>query len=247
VSERIAIVGATSSLGHALAREFAGTGAELVLAGRDAAHLERNAEDLRVRFGVRAEVLRFDVLDYDGHEEAVAKMEGEASSGLTGLVLVQGDQADQEQAQRDFAVARRMFEVNALAPISLLERVGAKMEERGTGFLCGIASVAGDRGRASNYLYGASKAALATSLDGMRARFAAKGVHVATVKPGFVDTRLTYGRPGVFLAAPPARVARDIARGVRTGRGRIYTPGWWAGIMALIRAIPDRLFRRLAL
>ena len=137
--------------------------------------------------------------------------------------------------------------MNYASVVSLFERLAPGFEARGTGFLCAVSSVAGDRGRQSNYLYGSTKAALTTFMDGLRVRLSKSGVCVTTVKPGFVDTPLTFGRPGIFLPGSPEGVARDIVRGIRRNRRTVYTPKMWALILFVIRNLPDFLFRRLSL
>src|SRR5262245_32495555 len=153
--------------------------------------------------------------------------------------------APQGEAQTSFELARRMIDVNYTSAVSLLNLAADYFEARKAGFICAISSVAGDRGRQSNYLYGSTKAALNTYLEGLRVRLAKVGVPVTTVKPGFVDTKMTRGMKGMFLVASPARVARDICRAIRRGRAVVYTPWFWWGIMTIIRSIPDFLFRRM--
>jgi short-subunit dehydrogenase len=121
------------------------------------------------------------------------------------------------------------------------------MKEHGEGFLCALTSVAGDRGRASNAHYGSTKAGVSAFLSGLRVQLAPAGVSVIDVRPGVVDTKLTYGLPNLVLAAKPARVAKDTLRGIRANRAVVYTPGFWRLIMFVIRHLPDFVFKRLAL
>jgi decaprenylphospho-beta-D-erythro-pentofuranosid-2-ulose 2-reductase len=129
----------------------------------------------------------------------------------------------------------------------ILEQFAAHFEARGSGFIVGVASVAGDRGRQSNYIYGASKAGFAAYLQGLRARMTKSGVRVLTVKPGFVDTKMTFGLPGLFLVASPESVGRTIHRAVLRERDVIYVPWFWRWILLIIRLIPERVFKRLSL
>jgi decaprenylphospho-beta-D-erythro-pentofuranosid-2-ulose 2-reductase len=131
--------------------------------------------------------------------------------------------------------------------VSLLERLAAHMQQRGGGTIAAISSVAGDRGRKSNYLYGAPKAALSVYLEGLRYRMSAHGVHVLTIKPGFVDTPMTFGRTPKALTASPHRVARDIHRALQRRRSVLYTPWFWWWIMLIIRMIPAPIFRRMSI
>lgn len=252
-AERIAILGATSSIGRSLANAFAAEGARVVVAGRDIEHLEATAKDVSIRYGVDCRALAFEALAFEAHEGFASALErafpsepGEPA-GLDGIVVVYGDMAEQEDAQVSFALTHRMIDVNYSSVVSLFERLAPSFEQRGSGFMCAVSSVAGDRGRQSNYLYGSTKAALTTFLDGLRVRLAKSGVTVTTVKPGFVDTPMTFGRPGVFLPGSPDSVARDIVHGIRRNRRTVYTPRMWQAIMLIIRNIPDIVFRRLSL
>ena len=244
------MLGATSSIGRAIARAFAARGAALLLAGRDLGELESSAKDLSIRYGVDALALRFDALDFESHDALVRALERAGAPGgaaLEGVVVVYGDMPEQAAVQRDFDLARQAIDVNYASVVSLFERLAVRFEERGHGFLCALGSVAGDRGRQGNYLYGSTKAGLATYLDGLRVRLAKAGVRVVTVKPGFVDTPLTYGRPGIRGAASPERVARDVLRGIDRNRRVVYTPGVWRLIMLVVRSLPDALFRRMTI
>jgi decaprenylphospho-beta-D-erythro-pentofuranosid-2-ulose 2-reductase len=243
----VVVVGATSGMGRAIAREFAKAGCNVVVAGRRGDELEIQAKDLAVRYGVNASVCAFEARDFAGHDDFLRACEQALAAPIDGLMLCHGVMPEQEDAERDFDRVRTMFEVNYLSMASLLNRAALHFEAQGHGWICAISSVAGDRGRASNYLYGASKAALSATLSGMRPRLARCGVSVTDVRPGFVDTGLTWGRPGMFLVASPEQVARDVVRGIRKNRAVVYTPFFWAGIMAIIRAIPDFVFRRLSI
>lgn len=243
----VLIVGATSGMGRALARRFAREGHDLILAGRDLDALAGIATDVQVRFDAKVEVRRFEALAFETHAAFFAECVEHFAGDLRGLVLCHGQMPEQHDAERDFALARRMIEVNYVSHVSLLNLAALHFETREAGFVAVISSVAGDRGRQSNYLYGSTKAALSAVVSGLRVRLAKRGVAVVDVRPGFVDTQLTWGRPGMFLVASPDRVARDVVRGVKRNRAVVYTPFFWSGIMAIIRAIPDVVFRRLSL
>jgi short-subunit dehydrogenase len=152
---------------------------------------------------------------------------------------------DQSVAQTNFAEARRMIDTNYTSAVSILNLVANYFEQRREGFVCALSSVAGDRGRQSNYIYGSTKAALDAYLEGLRVRLAKARVPVLTVKPGFVDTRMTWGLKGMFLVASPKRVAHDVCRAIRKRKNVIYTPWFWGGIMLIIRNIPRFLFKRM--
>ena len=236
------MVGASAGIGRALAAELALRGCDVVLAARDAGELQRVATDLALRHGVHAEAIAFDVGDTAAHAAFL-----DACGALDLIALCHGHMADQASAERDFNEVRRMIELNYAACVSLLELAAAHFAARGSGSLCAVSSVAGDRGRQSNYLYGSTKAALSAYLQGLRNRLAPAGVHVLTVKPGFVDTGMTWGllKPGSPLVASPERVARDIANALERGADVIYTPFYWRFILLILRAIPERVFKRL--
>lgn len=243
MSERVLVLGATSGIARALVRRLAAEGADLVLAGRRRGELERIARDAELRGGVRAAVETYDARDLAGHDAFLdacfARLDG-----LDGVLLCHGELVEQARAERDLAPALHMLEVNVTGSLSLLEGVAGRLAAAGGGWLAALSSVAGDRGRRRNYLYGASKAALSTALAGMRARLAPAGVSVTDVRPGPVDTRLTFGMalPGI---ASPERVARDVLRGARRGRAVVYTPWPWRFVMLVVRALPASLVARL--
>ena len=243
----VLVVGATSGMGRAIARKLAQEGYALLLAGRDLGVLGDLATDIQVRSNTKVDVKAFEALDFDTHAEFFSECVEHFAGELEGVVLCHGQMPEQEVAESDFAVARRMIEVNYLSGVSVLNLAAHHFESRKSGFITAITSVAGDRGRASNYLYGSSKSALSTVLGGLRVRLAKVGVRVVDVRPGFVDTQLTWGRPGMFLVASPAKVANDVVRGIAKNRAVVYTPFFWRSIMLIIRMIPDVVFRRLSL
>ena len=241
------VIGATSGMGRAIARRLASEGYALILAGRDFEALSMLAADLVVRFDTLVEPRSFEALAFESHAEFMDDCIEHFAGGLQGLVLCHGQMPEQHDAAHDFALARRMIEVNYLSNVSLLNLAADHLQSQGRGFIAAITSVAGDRGRESNYLYGSSKAALSAMLSGMRVRLAKNGVAVVDVRPGFIDTQLTWGRSGMFLVGTPETVARDLLRGVKRNRAVVYTPFFWRGIMLIIRWIPDVVFRRLSL
>jgi short-subunit dehydrogenase len=249
MSENILVLGATSGIARALCHELARRGCRLVLAGRDADELGKVASDLHVRYGTDGHVEPFDALDYEGHSAFFGRCLGHFNGDLTGVVLCYGYMTDQARTETDFCQARRTIDVNLTSAVSLLSLAANHLELSRQGFIAAIASVAGDRGRQSNYTYGAAKAGLATYLQGLRNRLCRAGVHVLTVKPGFVDTPMTQGllNPKSPLVASPARVARDIDRAIRKRKNTLYTPWFWWGILAVIRSIPEPIFKRLRL
>lgn len=245
MSSRILVVGATSAIGRALATRLASQGRALLLAGRDGDELDRIVADLRVRFRTKAEKVLFDAYAFERYRDFFAAC-APTGDALDGVVLCHGDTVDGGCDGAPEA-ARRLVDVNFTSAVALFSLATPYFEERRRGFLCAIGSVAGDRGRKSNYLYGAAKGALALYLQGLRQRLAKVGVPVLLVKPGFVDTAMTFGRPGLFLVATPERVAKDIAKALSRRKDVLYTPWFWRWIMLIIRTIPEGLFKRLSL
>jgi short-subunit dehydrogenase len=244
---KILIFGATSAIAEATARRFAAKGDALFLIARDAAKLEATAADLRVRGAAKIETVTMDALDYERHDVAIAGA-ADALGGLDVALIAHGSMPDQRSLETSFEAARLEIEVNALSIISLLTHLANRFERQGHGVIAVISSVAGERGRQSNYVYGASKAAVTVFLGGLRNRLHSKGVAVVTIKPGFVDTPMTaHLSKGGPLWASPARVARGIERAILRRRDVVYVPGFWAPIMWVVRAIPEALFKRLKL
>lgn len=240
----VLVVGATSAIARATAAAFAARGHDLLVTGRDREELEAVAADLALRYRVEVEARLFDALEFEAHD---GLMDAAGQRPMSGVVVALGYMGDHEAAQGDFREARRIVDTNYTACVSLLEKAASILESRGRGFICVVGSVAGDRGRQSNYLYGSAKSGLDAYLQGLRNRLHPSGVTVTTVKPGFVDTRMTYGKQGMFLVASPDSVGWGIYRAARRGRSVVYLPGFWRLIMWVIRSIPEPVFKRLKL
>ena len=243
----VLILGATSAIARAVAAEFARRGYDLLLAGRDSEELDSLAADLAVRHGVKAEGRAFDALALDTHGPFVEACREASQDSLAGVVLCFGYLGDQSVAQEDMSEARSIFDTNLLGAVSILSLLANHFERKRNGFLCALSSVAGDRGRQSNYMYGAAKAGLTVFLQGLRNRLFPSGVRVVTIKPGFVDTQMTYGRPKLFLVASPESVGKRIVETILQGKDQAYLPRFWRPVMLLIRLIPERLFKRMRL
>ncbi len=240
------IIGATSAIAQAIADQLAATGATLYLAGRSAEKLGLIARDLEVRHKANVEAAAIDFDDFSQHAPLIARA-AEHMGGLDLAIICHGSLPDQKACEADYALTEAEFRTNCLSAISFLGHLANRMEERGAGCIVAISSVAGDRGRQSNYVYGAAKAGLTAFLGGLRNRLYSKGVRVITVKPGFVDTPMTAHLKKGPLVAPPRTVARDILRAAENGNGEIYTPWFWRWIMLVIRLIPEKVFVRLKL
>lgn len=243
----VVVLGATSSIARAVAGELARRGHDLLLAGRDTEELERIAADLVIRHDGTVETMRFDAGNVRAAADFAAAVDARTAGRLTGVVAAVGTLGDAARAATDPAYAARLIHTNFTGVACTLTALANLLAERRAGFIIGLASVAGDRGRQSNFVYGSAKGGFALWLQGLRNRLWHDGVRVITVKPGFVDTAMTYGLPGMFLVADPARVGAIIARGLDRGRDVIYVPGFWRYIMWMIRTIPEPLFKRLRL
>lgn len=243
----VLVLGATSTIARAVAAEFAAHGYDLILAGRDREELEAQAADLALRYGVGTKAQLFDVLNFEAQGAALESCLSEEGDALEGAILSIGYLGNQAAAQTDWREARQILDVNFTGCVLTLDLVARHLEPRRRGFICALSSVAGDRGRQSNYFYGAAKAGLTVYLQGLRNRLYRSGVPVITVKPGFVDTRMTFGRPHLFLVARPESVARGIYRAVVEKKDVLYLPWLWRWIMFAIRALPESLFKRLRL
>lgn len=245
MSETVLILGATSAIARATAAAFAARGAALYLASRDLDELRRIAADLRLRYGVEVRYGLFDAEATESHE-AFMQSVIEAMHGITGVVLAFGYLGDQ-QAARDFKVGTKVISANFTGAASILGHCANYFEPLKRGFIIGISSVAGDRGRQSNYVYGAAKGALSLYLQGLRNRLFASGVRVITIKPGFVDTAMTYGLPGLFLVASPHAIGERIVAALGKSSDVVYLPWFWRYIMLIIKHIPEPIFKRMKL
>lgn len=238
-----ALLGANSALGIAIARRLAAQGDSLILLARDESKLNQSADDLRARGAeVVTHVVDFDVLDV--HDDIVAKIES-----ADNIYTLYGTLPDQALCEKNWDAAMSALHTNFISAVSLLGRLANVFEQRGHGTLVVVSSVAGDRGRKSNYVYGTAKGALSTFCAGLRNRLAGSGAHVLTVKPGFIDTPMTAHiekKPAV-LWVDADRVAGDILKACEAGKNELYTPWFWRFILLIIRSIPEPIFKRLSL
>ena len=240
----VLILGARSDIGRAVAQHFAALGHPIQLAARNAKGLSDDQSDLRVRHGVDVSLHEFDALDTDGHAGFVDSLPCLPEIAICAVGLL----GDQSVSERDPRAATLVLRSNFEGPASILGALANAFAQRGTGTLVGISSVAGQRGRASNYVYGAAKAGLSAFLSGLRNRMAGQNVHVVTVLPGFVATRMTDGMAlPPALTAQPEEVARAIVRAVLRKQDVIHVRPVWRIIMAIIAMIPERIFKRLRL
>ncbi len=238
MTRKTLILGATSAIGKETAKLLAVEGSRLVLVGRHPERLSVIKEDLVVRGAGSIATVVADLDDHRTHEEILDRAT-EAMDGLDTVLLAYGVlDADEPQ---------QVFRTNFTSAASLLERVAQRFEAKRQGTIVGISSVAGDRGRQSNYVYGASKAGLSALLQGLRNRLHPSGVRVITVKPGMIDTPMTAHMKKGVLWVGPEYVARRIHRALGGGGDVIYVPWFWRPIMTVIRALPEAVFKRLEL
>lgn len=238
------IFGATSGIAEAYARILAARSEKLILVARNRAKVEAIATDLKLR---GASDVRVEVSDLDLTEEhpALVRRIFSQSQGVDQVLIAQGVLDDQQESERSWASAQKSLLTNFLGPASLLTELATAFEVQGSGTLAVISSVAGDRGRASNYVYGSAKAGLSAFTSGLRQRLWRRGIRVITLKPGFVDTPMTAAFRKGLLWASPATVARGMDRALQHSKPVAYLPGFWRAIMWVIRSIPERMFVRV--
>lgn len=244
--KNILIIGATSSIATATARLLAERGFNYFLIARDNERLEKLAADLKIR---GANNVYFDLLDinnYSRHENILQNAKNKL--GVIDIAFIaHGTLPDQQDCEKNFELTLASFNTNALGTISLMTHLANIFEIQRTGTIAVISSVAGDRGRQSNYVYGAAKASISIFAQGLRNRLFPYGVHVMTIKPGFVDTPMTQQFRKNFLWSKPERIAKGIIKALDKRKNTVYLPGYWRFIMWVIRTIPENIFVRLQL
>jgi decaprenylphospho-beta-D-erythro-pentofuranosid-2-ulose 2-reductase len=238
----ILILGARSDIGKAVAHKFAALGHPIQLAVRNIETLAAEKTDMELRHNVPVSLHEFDALATDTHEAFVANLPDLPRVAICAVGLM----GQQDENESDIEAAARVMRSNYEGPASILAVLANRFERRGSGTLVGISSVAGERGRATNYVYGSAKAGFTAFLSGLRNRLAKQGVHVVTVLPGFVATQMTEGMDlPARLTAQPGEVADAIARAVERKKDIIYVRPIWRIIMTIIRSIPERMFKSM--
>jgi hypothetical protein len=240
----VLIVGAKSDIAKATAREFAKQGYDLYLAARNSNELEAFANDITVRTQRTVKTVELNILDYQSHQLFYDQLPEKP----LGVITAVGYLGNQKKAQSDFNEAKRIIDSNYTGVVSLLNIIAHDFKQRQSGFIVSISSVAGDRGRKSNYIYGSAKAALTVYLSGLRNRLYDAHVQVLTVKPGFVATKMTEGMDlPEKLTAQPDTVAKNIYNAQQKGKNVIYTKWIWRYIMLIIKMIPEWKFKRMSI
>ena len=240
----VLIIGAKSDIAKATAREYAKHGYDLYLGARNVDELAEFAKDVITRTQRDVRLVELDILDYKSHQAFYDQLKEKP----LGVISAVGYLGDQEKAQSDFSETKKIMDTNYTGVVSLFNIITNDFEKRRSGFMVGISSVAGDRGRKSNYIYGSAKAALTAYLSGLRNRLYDAQVHVLTVKPGFVNTKMTEEiELPEKLTAQPEEVAEDIYKAQQKGKNVLYTKWIWRWMMLIIRNIPEFQFKKMSI
>jgi decaprenylphospho-beta-D-erythro-pentofuranosid-2-ulose 2-reductase len=243
---RILLLGATSAIAGAVARELLAPDAQYFLVGRNAEKLDAVRKDLMTRGAANTTTYVLDLDDTSAHE-AMFSAALQALGSIDLALIAHGVLGNQDEAQTNPAAAAAILHTNLISAVSLVTWLANYFENAHQGTLAVISSVAGDRGRKSNYVYGASKGALNIFLDGVRNRIDRAGVQVLTIRPGFVSTPMTAHLPQGPLFASPAKVAKGIVNAISARKDVVYVPGFWRPIMFVIRSVPEFVFKKLNL
>jgi short-subunit dehydrogenase len=240
----VLIIGAKSDIAKECAKEFSKNGFDLILASRNVTELEDFKKDINIRYNKDVLLKELDITDFNAHRDFYNSLDIKPK----GVIVASGAMYKQEETQNDFIKTLNTINVNFTGVVSILNIIANDFEQRKYGFIIGISSVAGDRGRASNYIYGSSKAAFSSYLSGLRNRLYKTNVSVLTVKPGFVKTKMTEGFDlPKKLTANPDTVANDIYKAYKSGKNMLYTKSIWFLIMLIIKHIPEFIFKKMSI
>lgn len=243
---KLLILGATSAIAHETAKNFAADGADMVVVARNEAKLNLVRDDLQVRGAKSVTAITADLNDLNHHAELLEQVKN-TLGGLDAVLVAHGTLGDQATSQASLDTTLQEFTTNGLSYISLLTLLGNHFEAQRQGCIAVISSVAGDRGRGSNYVYGSAKSAVTAFTSGLRNRLSKVGVAVVTIKPGFVDTPMTAHIKKNALFAKPDMVGKRIYQAMLKGEGVVYVPWFWQYVMMMIRAVPEGIFKKLSL
>ncbi|VAW90843.1 Oxidoreductase, short-chain dehydrogenase/reductase family [hydrothermal vent metagenome] len=243
---KILILGATSAIAEQFARLYTRAEHELLLVGRNTLALEEISRDLEVRGVGQVNILSHDFTEIEKTGEMVEKSY-QILGDIDIALIAFGSLPDQIKCNQDSTVMQKEILLNFNAIVVLLNELAMKLEQQRSGSIVVISSVAGDRGRQSNYIYGSAKGGLSIFMQGLRNRLASYDVQVLTVKPGFVDTPMTKSFEKGLLWVGPDKIAKDISRAIEKKKDVLYTPWFWWGIILIIRFIPEKIFKKLKL
>ena len=240
----VLIIGAKSDIAKEVARIYAKNGYNIYLAARESSSLADLKQDIEVRSNVKVVLEEFDITAYNTHEVFYTNLEERP----LGVIVISGYMTEQKTAQKDWNETLNTINVNYTGAVSILNIVANDFESEKKGFIIGVSSVAGDRGRKANYIYGSAKAAFSAYLSGLRNRLHESGVQVLTVKPGFVNTKMTQNMDlPQKITAQPQDVAEDIYYAQQKGRNILYTKPIWMFIMLIIKHIPEFIFKKMSI
>lgn len=242
--QKIVIIGATSAIAQAATRLWAKEGHDLFLIARNSEKLDALQKDLSVRGAKTIETFRYDANDFGNHPKLIGTIWARWDR-VDVVLIAHGNLPDQKACEQNYALAEEEIKTNFLSIVSLTTLLANKLETQKSGTIAVISSVAGDRGRQSNYIYGCAKGGLNVYLQGLRNRLYQSNVHVLTIKPGFVDTPMTARHKKGILFASAHQIGQGIYRAIQKKKDLVYLPGFWQWIMFLIGSLPESLFKKL--
>ncbi|MCX7878045.1 MAG: SDR family oxidoreductase [Ignavibacteria bacterium] len=241
----VLILGSGSLIARACASEFASRNYNVYFAGRNKTEAEKLANDFHIRYEIKSSGFEFDATNFGSHKDFINNL-FELANDIEYVLIAFGYLGKQEISQENFSEAEKVIDTNLTGVVSVCELIASYFIPKSSGTIAVISSVAGDRGGQSNYIYGSAKAGLSAYLSGLRSRLCKNNIHVLTVKPGFVDTPMTYGMkiPKLLLASPE-KVGKDIFKAMLNKKNVIYTPFYWKWIMFIVKLIPESIFKKL--
>ena len=243
-NKSVLFLGALSDIAKSTIQKFGENGYDLQLAARNIDDLKKLSTDLKIRYNTDINVYEFDILKTENHQNFIKNLKEIPSIVICAVGLL----GEQKENENDTELRVKVLRTNYEGPVNIISDFANIFENRGFGTIVGISSVAGDRGRASNYIYGSAKSGFTTFLSGLRNKFSSKGVHVITVLPGYVFTKMTKNMNlPKLLTAQPKEVAKDVIRALNNKKNVIFTPKIWKLIILILKLIPENLFKRTKL